>query len=226
MGANEWRAAEGWPPPEVELIPLYLRTENMLSTEEPGTDAPDTYTYDPTDPTPTVGGSIVSYVYPPGSVDVSQVQERSDALTYTTGPLEHDLDVAGPLKLVLYASSSAPDTDFAARLSDVFPDGRAIQLQNGVLRARYRSVDEGPELLDPGRTYRLEIDMWATANRFRAGHRLRIDISSADFPRFDRNTNRGGEDAPPLQAQQTIHHDRERPSHLVLPVIHGQLSAP
>jgi hypothetical protein len=224
MGANDWRTSETWPP-EVEMIPLYLRSEQALSVQEPEDDAADSYTYDPTDPTPTVGGSIVSYVYPPGSVDVSEVQARSDVLTFTTAQLERDLAVVGPLKLVLYASSSAPDTDFAARLSDVFPDGRAIQLQNGVLRARHRNADTGPEALEPHRVYRFEIDMWATANRFRSGHRLRIDISSADFPRFDRNSNRGGEEAPPLEAQQTIYHDRERPSHLLLPVLHGRLSA-
>ena len=132
--------------------------------------------------------------------------------------------VVGPLRLVLYASSTARDTDFVARLSDVFPDGRAIQLQNGVLRARYRNIESGPELLDPGRVYRFEIDMWATANRFRSGHRLRCDISSADFPRLDRNTNRGGEEGPPLRAEQTIHHDAERPSHLLLPVLEGALN--
>jgi predicted acyl esterase len=222
MGAHEWRAADAWPPPGIETIALYLGAGETLSTNEPGAQEPgDSYVYDPADPTPTVGGSIVSYVYPPGSVDVSAVQARSDVLTYTTGLLEEDLDVVGPLRLVLYASSSARDTDFAARLSDVFPDGRAVQLQNGVLRARHRNVDSGPELLEPGRTYRFEIDMWATANRFRAGHRLRVDISSADFPRLDRNTNRGGEDGPPLRAEQTIHHDRDRPSQLLLPVLAG-----
>jgi putative CocE/NonD family hydrolase len=177
--------------------------------------------YDPNDPTPTVGGSIVSSVYPPGSVDVSEAQRRSDVIAYTTAPLERDLDVVGPLRLILYASSTAVDTDFIGRLSDVFPDGRAIQLQNGALRARYRNVTE-PELLEPARVYRLEIDMWATANRFKAGHRVRLDVSSADFPRFDRNSNRGGEPGPAIAAEQTLYHDQEHPSHLVLSVIrHG-----
>ena len=116
--------------------------------------------------------------------------------------------------MILYASSSALDTDFAARISDVFPDGRAIQPQHCMLRARYRNPI--PELLEPGRIYRLEIDMWATANRFKAGHRLRLDLSSADFPKFDRNTNLGGIPGDPIPAQQTIYHDPEHPSHLVL----------
>ena len=166
-----------------------------------------------------MGGSIVSSVYPPGSVDVSEVQQRSDVLTYTTAPLERDLDVVGPLRLILYASSSALDTDFSARLSDVFPDGRAIQLQSGILRARYRNQAGEPDLLEPGRIYQFNIDMCATANRFRAGHRLCLDISSADFPRFDRNTNRGGEPGGPVPATQVIYHDAEHPSHLIVSVL-------
>lgn len=179
---------------------------------------PERYIYDPNAPTPTVGGSIVSYIYPPGSVDVSGVQKRPDVLVYSTSPLQQDLDVVGPLKMILYASSSAVDTDFVVRLSDVFPDGRAIQLQSGILRARYRNSAGEPELLEPGRIYRLQIDMWATANRFKCGHRVRVDISSADFPHFDRNNNRGEEGAP-ISACQTIYHDPENPSHLLLPVL-------
>lgn len=220
MGANEWRSASAWPPPGTKLQALYLQSSGSLSLEPPGATAlPRRYVYGPDDPTPTVGGSIVSYVYPPGSVDVSEVQRRPDVLVYTTDVLQEDLDVAGPLRVILYASSSAVDTDFVARLSDVFPDGRAIQLQSGLLRARYRDRDDEPSLLQPGRVYRFEIDLWATANRFKAGHRVRLDISSADFPRFDRNTNLGGADGPPQNATQTIYHDAGRPSHLVLPVI-------
>jgi putative CocE/NonD family hydrolase len=140
-------------------------------------------------------------------------------LTYTTAALDRDLDVVGPLRLILYASSSAVDTDFSARLSDVFPDGRAIQLQSCTLRARYRNPNGEPELLEPGRTYRFEIDLWATANRFKAGHRLRLDISSADFPKFDRNANRGGEPGEPTPAQQSIYHDPGRPSHLLASIM-------
>jgi putative CocE/NonD family hydrolase len=140
-------------------------------------------------------------------------------LTYSTDVLEHDLDVVGPVRMILYASSSARDTDFVVRLSDVFPDGRAIQLQNGILRTRYRNSAGEPELIDPGKVYRLEIDLWATANRFKAGHRLRIDIASADFPRFDRNSNRGGESGGPVRAHQTIHHGPATPSCLVFSVL-------
>lgn len=219
MGANEWRSADNWPLPEAVDTPFYLGAGGTLSSSAPQEQqASDQYVYDPLDPTPTVGGHIVSWVYPPGSVDVSAVQQRDDVLTFTTEPLEEDVDVVGKLRMVLYASSSAVDTDFAARLSDVAPDGRAVQLVNGLLRARYRNLDRGAELLVPGEIYPLEIDMWVTANRFKAGHRIRVDISSADFPRFDRNTNLGGEPGDPVPAKQTIYRDATHPSHVVLPI--------
>jgi uncharacterized protein len=215
MGANEWRAADSWPIRDAKRARFYLGPDGALTSQEPQWPAePDGYTYDPQDPPLTKGGSIVSWVYPPGSVDVSDVQQRPDVLTYSTEPLTDDLDVVGPVRMVLYASSSAVDTDFVARLTDVFPDGRAIQLQAGALRTRYRDVGAEPSFLEPGQVYRLEIDLWATANRFKAGHRLRVDISSADFPKFDRNTNLGGEPGEPISARQRICHDPEHPSHL------------
>jgi uncharacterized protein len=226
MGANEWRFAEDWPVPDAQPSTFYLGAEGTLTAHPPTqVSGHDDYIYDPLNPTPTVGGSIVSYVYRAGSVDVSEIQKRSDVLTYTTQPLERDVDVAGPLRLILFASSTALDTDFAARLSDVFPDGRAIQLQNGILRARYRNRDGAPELLEPGRIYRFEIDLWATANRFKAGHRIRLDISSADFPRYDRNSNRGGDPGPPIPATQTIYRDRDHSSHLILGLSSTGISA-
>jgi predicted acyl esterase len=220
MGANEWLTASDWPVPEAREMPLYLGSGGVLSSEAPPPGAPpDRYTYDPSDPTPTVGGSILSYLYVPGSADVRAVQNRPDVLTYTTDVLLRDLDVVGPLRMILYASSSAVDTDFVVRLSDIFPDGRAIQLQNGALRARYRDLQGAPQLLEPNQIYCFEIDMWASANRFKAGHQLRVDISSADFPRFDRNSNRGGDPGPPVPATQAVYCDAEHPSHLLLSVL-------
>lgn len=225
MGANEWRVADDWPVPDAKQAAFYMGPNGTLTTQPPSqSSTPDRYTYDPNDPTPTVGGSIVSFLYRPGSADVSEVQKRADVLTYTTAPLEHDLDVVGPLRMILYASSSALDTDFAVRLTDVFPDGRAIQLRLAMLRARYRNPAE-PALLEPGRVYRLEVDMWATANRFKAGHRLRVDISSADFPHYDRNSNRGGEPGDPIPATQTIYHDPEHASHLLVSVLGKEVRA-
>ena len=222
MGANEWRVASDWPPPESHQLSLYLQAGNALSRESPPQESPpDSYIYDPNDPFPTVGGSVVSAVYPPGSVDLGEVQRRPDVLVYTTERLSRSLDVVGPLRLVVYASSSAVDTDFSVRLSDVFPDGRAVLIQSGILRARHRNLPGEPELLEPLHIYCLEIDMWATANRFKAGHCLRIDISSADFPRFDRNTNLGGKEGDPVCATQKIYHDSGHPSRLILSVIDG-----
>jgi predicted acyl esterase len=223
MGANEWRGAAAWPPPEGRVRRLFLGAGGTLVPETPGTaSGSNSFTYDPEDPTPTLGGSILSNLYPPGSVDVSSAQLRPDVLTYTTAPLAADLDVVGPLHVELHASSSALDTDFFARLSDVFPDGRAIQLQSGMVRARYRDPEGEPAPLEPGRIYRFEIDMWATANRFAAGHRLRLDIASADFPKFERNANLGGEPGQSVPAHQTVHYGAEHPSHIALTVLPGR----
>jgi uncharacterized protein len=220
MGANQWCAAGEWPPARARRRELYLGPGGTLCWDTPPDWwEPDRYTYDPHDPTPTVGGSILSAVYPPGSVDVTELQLRTDVLTFTTEPLEDDLDVAGPLSMVLYANSTAVDTDFVARLSDVFPDGRAIQLQTGVVRGRYRDTEGDPALLEPGTIYRLEIGMAATANRFAAGHRLRVDVCSADFPKLERNANRGGQPGPPARAVQTIFHGPTYPSHLAVHVV-------
>jgi len=220
MGANEWRVAREWPIPGARVAKFYLQESAGLSEVPPSPDLlPDTYVYDPLDPTPTTGGSILSFLHPCGSVDVGEVQRRADILTYTTPPLDEDVDVVGPLRLMLYVSSSAIDTDFVGRLSDVFPDGRALHLQNGILRARYRNLSGEPQPLIPDLVYLLEIDMWATANRFRAGHRIRLDISSADFPRFDRNANTGGAPGSPVRAVQTLYRDASRPSHLLLPIL-------
>jgi hypothetical protein len=218
MGGGGWWTADAWPPPGTRELSLYLGSGGRL-TAEPQPDASrESYTYDPDDPTPTTVGSFVSAVYVPGSGDVSSVQERPDVLAYTTDPLTADLDVVGSLRCVLYASSSARDTDFFVRLSDVFPDGRAIHLQNGVVRARYRDP-EHPAPLEPGRPYRFEIDMWATGNRFAKGHRVRVDVSSADFPRFDRNSNLAGAGGKPIAARQTIYYGPEHPSAVLLPAL-------
>jgi putative CocE/NonD family hydrolase len=137
--------------------------------------------------------------------------------------LDRDLEVTGPVRVELWACSSAPDTDFVARLTDVYPDGRSINLTDGILRARHRS-GFASELLSPGEPYRFVIDLWATSNVFKAGHRIRLQVTSSNFPRWDRNTNTGnplGADGPNdlRVAQQTILHDREHPSHVVLPLV-------
>jgi hypothetical protein len=150
------------------------------------------------------------------------VQARADVLTFDTEPLATDLDVVGNIVLTSWISSSAVDTDFLVRISDVFPDGRAIQLQSGALRARHRKPDGPPELLDPGKVYLFEIELPATANRFKAGHRIRLDIAGADFPKFERHSNRADGVGDSLPAHQRVYHDESRPSRLKLPIGPGQ----
>lgn len=222
MGANEWRAASDWPLPDTEERTLYLDADAVLSDQAPSGDvAASGYVYDPADPPPTVGGSILSNVYTAGSCDVSAVQARADVLTFDTAPLTTDLDVVGNIVLTSWISSSAVDTDFVVRISDVFPDGRAIQLQSAALHARYREPDAPPELLEPEEVYLFEIELAATANRFMAGHRIRLDISGADFPKFERHSNRADGVSDPLPAHQRVYHDESRPSRITLPIAPG-----
>ncbi|HEX5501365.1 MAG TPA: CocE/NonD family hydrolase, partial [Thermomicrobiales bacterium] len=151
-------------------------------------------------------------------------EARPDVLVYRTPPLERDTEVTGPITVHLWATSSAPDTDFVARLTDVFPDGRAINLTDGIVRARYRDFANGApsSLIEPGRPYEYTIDLWATSNVFKAGHRVGLQVTSSNFPRWDRNPNTGhpfGADAELRVAQQQILHDREHPSRVVLPLV-------
>jgi hypothetical protein len=170
---------------------------------------------------PTTGGNNLVGA-PAGPYDQTKVEEREDVLVYSTAPLGQEVEVTGPVKLILHAASSAPDTDFTAKLVDVHADGKAYNLCDGIIRARYRNGMEQPALLEPGKAERFEIDLWVTSNLFKRGHRIRLEVSSSNFPRFDRNPNSGkafGTDTELLSARQTVFHDAERPSHLILPVI-------
>jgi putative CocE/NonD family hydrolase len=159
---------------------------------------------------------------PAGPKDQTAAENRRDVLVFTSGELDTDLEVTGPVKAVLYAATSARDTDWTAKLVDVHPDGRPFNLCDGILRARYRDSRQEPKPLDPGKTYRYEIDLWVTSNVFLRGHRIRVEIASSNFPRFDRNLNTGepcGTGATWTKATQTVYHDRDHPSHILLPVI-------
>jgi putative CocE/NonD family hydrolase len=182
--------------------------------------------YDPADPVPTLGGSTCcgEDVTPisMGPRDQRPAEWRPDVLVYSTPPLEADVEVTGPIKVELWAASSAPDTDFTAKLVDVFPSGYAMNVAQGILRARYRDSFERPSPLEPGRPYRLQIDCWSSSNLFRRGHRIRVEIASSNFPQFDRhpNTDRPfGTDADFVRATQTVYHDAQHPSHIVLPIV-------
>lgn len=237
MGANTWREEDNWPLPDTQFTNYYLRSnghantlagDGVLSTEAPGDEPQDVYLYDPRNPVPTVGGQTflpgLGVAANAGPRDQRPVEARHDVLCYTTPPLEKRVEVTGPVSLVLFASSSALDTDFTGKLVDVHPDGRAEILTEGILRARYRDSFSEPSPLEPGQVYEFHLDLWATANLFDAGHRIRLEVSSSNFPRFDRNTNTGGTiaeegEADFVQAVNRVFHDSAHPSHLVLPII-------
>jgi hypothetical protein len=233
MGANRWREATTWPPEQARTKVFYLESggkANSLSGDGGLNDQmghkveADHYVFDPYKPVPTRGGSVCCNpkIFPWGPMDQRPVEQRKDVLVYSSKLLKHDVEVIGPVQAVLYVSSSARDTDFTAKLVDVFPDGTARNLTDGILRLRYRNSLEKPELAKPGEIYRVTVDAGVTSNVFLKGHRIRVEISSSNFPRFDRNSNTGGpvEQAVRLTpANQTIYHDPAHPSCLVLKVM-------
>lgn len=201
-----------------------LGGDGVLSTIAPTREKPDQYVYDPNDATPTMGGPLCCGSPPSGSgpQDQRPVEARQDVLVFTTSPFPRDTEVTGPVSLDLYVSSSAVDTDFTGKLVDVWPNGFAQNLTEGMLRMRYRNSQEKQELANPGQTYRVTVDLWATSNVFLAGHKVRLEISSSNFPRFDRNLNTGEEPAwgtRMIKATNTIYHDQAHPSALILPIV-------
>jgi putative CocE/NonD family hydrolase len=196
-------------------------SDGVLSLEKPGVESSDVFTYDGDNPVPTGGGNNLVGA-PIGPRDQSDIEKRSDVLTYTTQPLTEPIEVIGPVRMTLFAASSARDTDFTAKLVDVHPDGKAYNLCDGIVRARYRNGMDNQRLIEPGKIIEYEMDLWVTSNVFLEGHRIRLEVSSSNYPRFDRNPNTGlpfGTDTELLEAHQTIYHDAVRPSHLILPVI-------
>ncbi|HET9918615.1 MAG TPA: CocE/NonD family hydrolase [Ktedonobacteraceae bacterium] len=237
MGANAWRDEQEWPLARAVDTPYYLHSngkanslngDGMLSTEKPGDETADAYTYDPADPVITRGGALLmAPEFPAGPFDQRPTEGRQDVLVYTTPALEQDTEVTGPISVHLWAVSDAPDTDFVARLIDVHPDGYAQNLADGIIRARYRNFASGkaPSLIEPGKAYEYDIDLWATSNVFKAGHCIRLDVTSSNFPRWDRNPNTGhdlGADAELAVAHQSILHDRDHPSYVLLPLVPAQ----
>jgi putative CocE/NonD family hydrolase len=233
MGANRWRDEWEWPLARTVWTPMYLhsggqanslRGDGTLSTVPPGDEPPDEFVYDPAHPVATLGGCNCCNpeVIPWGVYDQLPIEVREDILVYTTAPLPTDMEVTGPIIVRLFAATDGPDTDFTAKLVDVFPDGTAYNLCDGIIRGRYSASPATSQLLEPGRIYEFEIDLWVTANVFKAGHAIRLEVSSSNFPRFDRNPNTGGpfgQDAELRVARQQVFHDVARASHLMLPVI-------
>ncbi len=235
MGENKWRSENEWPLTRALRTRYYLqsngrantrRGDGALSVTPPvGGERPDSYLYDPMDPVPTRGGNICCAPWagalPAGPLDQAGKEDRGDVLVYTTPPLDREVEVTGPVKATLWVSSSAPDTDFTAMLLDVAPSGEAINLCDGIVRGRYRASRERASLLTPGQVERIEIDLVATSNLFKQGHRIRLEVSSSNFPRFDRNLNtgKGSDSAEVAVATNTVYHDTARPSHIELDIV-------
>jgi uncharacterized protein len=233
MGKNVWRQENEFPLARTQYRKMYLSSaghantgggDGRLSWDAPAENStPDRYDYDPKNPVPSPGGNnCCGAPTLSGQRDQRGIENRNDVLVYTSVPLEGELEVTGPVKVVVHAASDAVDTDFVAKLIDVYPDGRAINVCEGILRARYREGADRPKLLEPGKSYELAIDLVGTSNVFLKDHRLRVDVTSSHFPEFDRNPNTGkpfGVSAEVRTARQTIHHSAARPSHILLPVI-------
>jgi hypothetical protein len=233
MGSNRWRDEHEWPLARTDWQEWFLHSggranavtgDGALNRESPASEPPDSYVYNPRNPVPTMGGGLCcnAVFSQGGAYDQRTVEAREDVLVYTTPPLEAPVEVTGPVRLILCASSSAPDTDWTAKLVDVSPCGYARNLTDGILRARYRtSMREGTPIT-PGKVIEYVVDLWSTSNTFLPGHRIRLEVSSSNFPRFDRNPNTGelpGRSAEMVSALQTVFHSSEYPSRLILPVI-------
>lgn len=234
MGAGEWRSADAWPLPGTEFTEYYMHSgghantrngDGTLSTEPPNNEPADRFTYDPANPVPSVGGPICCIGAddaPAGAMNQSEVELRNDVLVYTSAPLEEGVEVTGPLEAILYVSSDARDTDFTVKLVDVQPDGTAYNVQEGILRARFREGFDRVVLIEGREVERLRIDLHATGIWFGRGHRIRVEVSSSNFPRFDRNMNTGGnnyDESEWVVAHNAVHHTTEHPSHVILPLV-------
>ena len=229
MGENRWRDEREWPLARTRYTPYFLhsggransdRGDGGLDQRRPAGEAADRFVYDPDDPVPTRGGNTL--ILAMGVQDQRPVEARDDVLVYTSAVMTERLEVTGPVTVTLYAASNASDTDFTAKLVDVRPDEYAQNLADGIVRARYRESRTSPAPLIPGEVARFTIDLWATSHVFLPGHRIRLEIASSNFPRFDRNLNTGEDQATGTRrqsARQTVFHDERYPSHVVLPVI-------
>jgi len=223
MGENAWRYENEWPLARTDYREYYFHSSGNANTLEgdgsidtaiPGNESPDIFVYDPEDPVITPGRDE--------PIDQREVEARKDVLVYSTEILKESIEVTGPVEVVLYASSSAINTDFTAKLVDVYPDGKAIRLCEGILRASFRDPEVPPSAIQPDKVYKYNISLWSTSNLFKEGHKICIEISSSNFPRFDRNLNTGifpAMDTTFIKATQTVYHNRDYPSCIVLPVI-------
>jgi hypothetical protein len=229
MGNNEWRSENEWPIANLRTVSYYFHSQGhantlsgdgSISTVLPAKEPADNYTYDPADPAPFI--TEPSFAQLGGPDDYRTVEQRNDVLVYSTAPLTENTTVCGPIHIELHASSSAPDTDFTGKLLDVWENGFAQRLIDGIVRARFRESVNQEKLIEPNKIYLYPIDLWNTCQTFKKGHQIRVEISSSAFPKYDRNLNTGeplGKTTTMKKALQKINHDSEHPSHISLPIL-------
>jgi uncharacterized protein len=234
MGLNKWQSSETWPPAGAQPMTFYLASagkanslngDGSLAAAAPAGDIPDTFVYDPMNPVPSYGGNVccTGNAVAGGAFDQRKIEARADVLVYSSEPLKAPIEVSGPIEATLFVSSDAKDTDFTIKLLDVYPDGTAYNLDETIQRARYREGYEGPPVwMEAGRVYKIAFQPMTTSNWFDAGHRIRIEVSSSNFPRFDRNLNTGGnnyDETKGVLARNAVHHSRQYQSQVRLPVV-------
>jgi len=234
MGSNEWNSSDVWPPKDVVMTSYYLHSngnanslygDGVLSTDPPAqSDMPDSFVYDPMNPVRSLGGNVccLGNAVDAGSFDQKGLETRHDILVYTSEPLEIGTEVTGSIETTLYVSSDAKDTDFTIKLIDVYPDGTAYNLDETIQRVRYREGYDKEVFMEDGKVYKVELTPMSTSNYFKKGHRIRVEISSSNFPRFARNLNTGGnnyDESEGVVANNKVHHSKQYPSQISLPII-------
>jgi putative CocE/NonD family hydrolase len=234
MGINKWQSSDTWPPLGAQPMSFFLSSggkantlngDGALTNAPQTTDSPDRFEYDPMKPTPSYGGNVccTGNAVAGGAFDQRKLEERPDILVYSTEPLKEGIEVSGPIEMTLYVSSDAKDTDFTVKLIDVYPDGRAYNLDETIQRMRYRNGYDKPLVwMEAGKVYKVTLQPMTTSNYFEAGHRIRIEVSSSNFPRFDRNLNTGGKNYDESQgvvAHNAVHHSKQQPSEIKIMVV-------
>jgi uncharacterized protein len=234
MGINKWQSSDTWPPLGAQPMSLFLSSggkantlngDGALTNSPPATDSPDRFEYDPMNPAPSRGGNVccTGNAVAGGAFDQRKIEERPDILVYSTEPLKEGIEVSGPIEVTLYVSSDAKDTDFTIKLIDVYPDGRAYNLDETIQRMRYRNGYDKPLVwMEAGKVYKAPLQPMTTSNYFEAGHRIRLEVSSSNFPRFDRNLNTGGKNYDESQgvvARNAVHHSKQYPSEIKITVV-------
>jgi putative CocE/NonD family hydrolase len=238
MGMNKWQTSDTWPPRGAQPVTYFLSSggnantlngDGKLATSAPGSDKPDKFVYDPMAPVPSYGGNVccTGNAVQGGAWDQQKMETRPDILVYTTDPLKENTEVSGPIDVTLYASSDVKDTDFTVKVIDVYPDGKAYNLDETIQRVRYRDGYDKQVMMEPGKVYKVTLSPMTTSNYFEAGHRIRIEVSSSNFPRFDRNLNTGGKNYDETQgvtAHNVIHHSKQYPSQIKITVVKNRVT--